>query len=275
MIPVGERVEQYLIQRETFGTGLSVSAAHELRQFAAFAIQEGAGPVTAELFLRWKARRPGAASQTTWFYRLSHVRTFARWLQSLEPQTEVPPHGLISRSRRRPRPYIYTDREVARIVTEAARLPSTRGLRAPTCSTLFGLLAVTGLRIGETLRLDDRDVDTDEAMLHVRHAKNGRKRTLPIAPCTAKRLADYRSLRDRILRAVDTPAFFRGERGQRVKVASAEHSFARVSQEIGLRERPPSGRRGTGPRLHDLRHTMAVRTLIHWYRSGLDPDREM
>ena len=140
---------------------------------------------------------------------------------------------------------------------------------------LFGLLAVTGLRVGEALALDDIDVDTDEAALHVRHAKNHRNRTVPITPCTAERLARYRSLRDRILRAPDTPAFFRAERGQRVTKASAEHNFARVGQENGLRERQSSGRRGTGPRLHDLRHTMAVRTLIDWYRSGLDPDREM
>ena len=275
MISVSERVEQYLIQREAFGTGLSASAVYSLRKFAAFAVDEGAAHVTTELFLRWKARQPGAANLQAWAYRLSHVRTFARWLQALDPQSEVPAQGLIPTRRRRPRPYIYTDREIAQILTEAARLPSAHGLRGPTCATLFGLLAVTGLRIGETLRLDDSDVDTNKAVLQIRHAKNGRNRTVPITPCTAERLADYRSLRDRILHAVDTPAFFLGERGQRVRVAAAERSFAQVSQKIGLRERQPSGRRGRGPRLHDLRHTMAVRTLIDWYRCGLDPDREM
>ena len=274
MIPVAERVEQYLVQRDAFGTGLSASAVRELRRFAAFA-DEGAGHVTTELFLRWKLQRPGAASRQSWSYRLSHVRTFARWLQSLEPRTEVPPQGLIPRNRRRPQPYIYTDEEVAGIVASAARLPSRHGLRGTTCAALFGLLAVTGLRIGEALALDDGDVNTNEAALHVRHAKNGRNRTVPITPCTAERLACYRSLRDRTLWASDTPAFFRGERGQRIRRASAEHDFARVGQEIGLRERQPSGHRGTGPRLHDLRHTMAVRTLVDWFRSGLDPDREM
>ena len=275
MIPVTERVEQYLAQRETFGTGLSDSPVRELRTFAAFVSSEGAEHVTTELFLRWKVQRPGAASRLTWSCRLSHVRAFARWLQSLEPRTEVPPPGLIPKSRRRPQPYIYTDEEVADIVTRAARLPSRHGLRGRTCETLFGLLAVTGLRVGEALALDDVDVDTDEALLHVRHAKNNRNRTVPVTPCTAERLACYRSLRDRILRAPETPAFFRGERGQRITKASAEHNFARVGQETGLRERQSCGRRGTGPRLHDLRHTMAVRTLVDWYRSGLDPDREM
>ena len=275
MISIAERVEQYLFQREALGTGLSPSPVNELRRFAAFADDAGAGLVTTRLFLDWKTRRPGAASRQSWSYRLSHVRTFARWLQSLEPATEVPPQGLVPRGRSRPRPYIYTDDEIAGLVAGAARLPSPSGLRGPTYATLFGLLAVTGLRVGETLALDDGDIDTGGAVVDVRHAKNGRNRILPIARCTADRLAEYRSLRDRALDVLDSPAFFVGERGRRVRIATAEDNFARVSQAIGLREPPPSGRRGTGPRLHDLRHTMAVRTLIDWYRSGADPDREM
>ena len=135
--------------------------------------------MTPELFLRWKVQRPGAASRQTWSYRLSHVRTFARWLHSLESQTVVPPPGLVPRNRRRPQPYIYTDEEVADIVAGAARLPSRQGLRGPTYTALFALLAVTGLRVGEAVALDDVDVDTDEAALHVRHAKNNRSRTVP------------------------------------------------------------------------------------------------
>ena len=275
MSPVTERVEQYLVQRESLGTGLSPSAVRVLRSFAAFATDAGARHVTTELFLDWKTGQPGAAGRQTWSYRLSHVRTFARWLQSLEPETEVPPQGLIPGGRKRPRPYIYTDKEIAEIVGGAARLWSPRGVRGPAYATLFGLLAVTGLRVGETLALDDADVDTSDATVHIRHAKNGRNRVLPIARCTADRLAEYRSLRDRVLHVLDTRAFFAGERGQRIRIAAAENNFAWVSQEIGLREPQPFGRRGTGPRLHDLRHTMAVRTLIDWYRSGADPDREM
>ena len=275
MIPVAERVEQYLAQRKAFGTDLSPGAVCELKAFAAFAANGDAGRVTTALFLDWKAQRPGAASRQTWSYRLSHVRTFARWLKSLEPRTEVPPHGLIRRSRKRPQPYIYTDEELADIVAAASRLPSSLGLRGPTCATLFGLLAVTGLRIGEAVGLDDGDVDTREAVLQVRHAKNNRRRTVPITACAAERLVCYRSLRDRIVRAPETPAFFRGERGQRITTASAQRSFAQVGQQIGLREPQPAERRGTGPRLHDVRHTMAVRTLVDWHRFGLDPDREM
>ena len=205
--------------------------------------------MTTELFLRWKAQRPGAANRQTWSYRLSHVRTFARWLHSLEPRTVVPPPGLVPQNRRRPQPYIYTDEEVADIVAGAARLPSRHGLRGPTYMALFGLLAVTGLRVGEAVALDNVDVDTDEATLHVRHAKNNQNRTVPITSCTAERLACYRSLRDRTLRAPDTPAFFRAEHGQRITKASAEHNFARVGQETGPARAPAFGssRNGSPP----------------------------
>ena len=274
MIPLTDRVEQYLAQRERFGTGLSASAVQTLRKFASFAADRGTERVSTDLFLCWQEQF-GSAGRQSWSYRLSHVRTFARWLHSVDPRTEVPPQGLIPARRQRPRPYIYSGDELAAIVTEAARLPSKPGLRGPTYATLFGLLAVTGLRIGEALGLDDGDIDTDAALLHIRHAKNDTRRVLGVTRCTAGRLVQYRSLRDRILGAVDTAAFFVGERRQRVGIGIAEKNFAQVSQRIGLREPKPPGHSGRGPRLHDLRHTMAVRTLIDWYRSGLDPDREM
>ncbi len=273
MIPMTERVEQYLAQRERLGTGLSASAVQILRTFASFAVEQGEAPLTTDLFWRWKAQY-GSAGRQCWSIRLSHVRTFARWLHSLEPETEIPPTGLISRTWNRPRPYIYTDEEIAAIVTRAAQLPSAAGLRGPTYATLFGLLAVTGLRISEALALDDPDVDTSAALLHIRKAKNHGSRVLPVTACTAERLDDYRSVRNRVAGSVKSPAFFLGDRGQRISIFSAENNFAWVGQDIGLRARLPRNGKGRGPRLHDLRHTMATRTLIDWVRSGRDPDRE-
>ena len=169
MMSFTDRLEQYVAVRRRFGYDLT-SSARELRPFVTFADAEGATRITVALFLRWKERF-GSASTLTWFFRLCHVRGFATWLQSIEPRTEIPPAGLIPGRQRRPRPYIYTDSEIARIVTETARLPSDHGLRGRNCSTLFGLLAVTGLRVGEAVRLDDRDVDLEAAVLQVRHAR--------------------------------------------------------------------------------------------------------
>jgi len=202
------------------------------------------------------------------------VRLFATWLQGIDPRTEVPPSGLLSGRPRRSRPYIYTDAQIAAIVTEAARLPSAYGLRGWTCSTLFGLIAVSGLRVSEAIGLDDKDVDLEQAVLSVRRAKNGKSRMVPLSPCTVERLHAYRRERNRLLGAGHS-AFFLFESGEGPSDCAARYNFARVCQRIGLREPQSFQRHGRGPRLHDLRHTLAVRTIMDWYRQGLDPDREM
>ena len=264
-------LDQYLAERRRHGGDLA-SSGLVLRPFVLFADAEGDEWITTDLFLRWKDRF-GAAGPHTWAIRLSVVRGFATWLQGFDPRTEVPPAGLIPNRQRRRRPHIYTDDEIVRIVVEAAQLPSARGLRGATYATLFGLLAVTGLRISEAVGLDDADVDLDATLLHVRHAKNGRSRVVPFAPCTAERLRAYRAERIRILGAVPTAAYFVGENERRLNIRTAGHTFAVVGQNIGLRERQAG--RGRGPRLHDLRHTMASMTILDWFRSGRDPDREM
>ena len=207
--------------------------------------REGDDWITTDLFLRWKGRF-GAAGPHTWAIRLSVVRGFAAWLQGIDPRTEVPPRGLIPNRQRRQRPYIYTDDEIARIVTEAAQLPSPRGLRGATYATLFGLLAVTGLRIGEAVGLDDGDVALDTAVLHVRHAKNGRWRVVPFTVCTAERLRAYRVVRNRIL-GTPLATFFVGENGRRLTIHMAGYNFTRVRQNIAFRE--PKAGRGRGPRI--------------------------
>jgi integrase len=134
------------------------------------------------------------------------VRVFAAWLQGIDPRTEVPPAGLICGKLRRTRPYIYTEDQVTGIVTEARRLPSPYGLRGWTCSTLFGLIAVTGVRVSEAIGLDEQDVDLDEAVLTVRRGKNGKSRFVPISVHAVDRLSAYRAERNRILGASPSPS---------------------------------------------------------------------
>ena len=263
-------LNQYLADRRRYGGDLA-SSGLILRPFVTFADAEGDEWITTDLFLRCKDRF-GAASPHTWAIRLSVVRGFATWLQRIDPRTVVPPRGLIPNRQQRQRPYVYCDDEIARIVMEAARLPSPRGLRGATYATLFGLLAVTGLRISEAVGLDDRDVDLDAAVLNIRHAKNGRCRVIPVTACTAERLRAYRAERNRVLGTAPT-AFFIGENERRLNIHMAGYTVARVGQNVGLRERQAG--RGRGPRLHDLRHTMASMTILDWFWSGRDPDREM
>jgi integrase/recombinase XerD len=272
MTTLTERLDDYIAVRRSLGYDLSFTA-RVLRGFTTFANREGTNHVTVDLFLRWKEGF-GRASNSTWSTRLGMVRGFAGWLQGHDARTEVPPSGLIVGKLRRGRPYIYSQAEVARIVARAAKLPSRYGMRGWSCATLFGLIAVTGLRINEAVALDENDVDLDEGVITVRRGKNGTARYVPIAPSTVARLRAYRAERMRLLGATPGP-FFLMESGKRPTDCCARYNFAIVSQDLGLREPQRFCRHGRGPRIHDLRHTFAVRTIIGWYRKGLDPDREM
>ena len=272
MTSLADRLDQYIIERRRYG-GDWTSQAKQVRPFVTFADNEGAQWITTGLFLRWKEWF-GSASQSTWALRLCAVRVFATWLQGIDPRTDVPPKGLIPRQGGRPKPYIYSDTEVRRIVTEAARLPCRTGLRGSAFSTMFGLIAVTGMRIGETLALHDGDVDPDGGVIRVRHAKKGRDRAIPVTGCTAERLRIYRDTRDRIL-GHPAQAFFCAAGGRRLGAGIAQHNFALIGQRIGLREPQADGKKGRGPRLHDLRHTFATKTITEWFRQRRDVDAEM
>jgi integrase/recombinase XerD len=272
MTTLTEHLEDYIAMRRSLGYDLSF-AARVLRGFTAFADRQGADHITVDLFLRWKAAF-GKANNNTWSRRLGMVRLFAGWLQGEDPRTEVPPAELIVGKWRRSRPYIYSEAEVARIVARAAKLPSRYGMRGWSCSTLFGLIAVTGLRIKEALALDDDDVDLDEGVITVRRGKNGTARFVPLALSTVGRLRAYGAERTRLLGPTPGP-FFLIESGKRPTDCCARYNFAAVSQALGLRQAQQYHKHGRGPRIHDLRHTFAVRTIIGWYRKGLDPDREM
>jgi integrase/recombinase XerD len=270
--PLTLRLEEYLAMRRSFGHDLSTSE-RVLRRFAEFAALEGVDHVSVDLFLRWKERF-GCADNNTWAARLGMVRGFAGWLQGVDPRTEVPPPGLVSGKIRRARPYIYSEGQIAEIVKAAARLPSAYGLRGWTYSTFFGLIAVSGLRIGEAIKLDEEDVDLKEGVLLIKRGKNGKSRMTPISAGAAERLRAYRAERNRILGASPAP-FFLLDNGLRPTDCAARYNFAHVCQGIGLRAQEPFHKHGRGPRIHDLRHTFAVRTILGWYRRGLDPEREM
>lgn len=268
-----DALQTYLALRRELGSEIRGPAAR-LRRFVEFLDREKASVITIDLALRW-ATAPANAASATWAQRLGDVRRFAAWLSATDCRTEVPPRGLLpERYLRRP-PYIYSDEQVARIVREAARLPSPTGLRAQTYATLFGLLAATGLRIGEALSLDRDDVDLQAGILRVRCAKFGKSRFVPVHDSTRRALRRYEKRRDVLLPRPLSPAFLLSEHGLRPTQCSARYNFALVSRAVGLRPPTTGGRHGHGPRLHDLRHRLAVRTLVRWYRQGRDVEREL
>lgn len=262
-------LEEYLALRRKLGFKLC-RAGDLLENFVFFAEQEGASFITTKLALRW-AIQPKDCQPAWWATRLGIVRRFAQYRSAADPRTEIPPQKLLPHRYHRKHPYIYSDNEITRLVKAAQELPSPMGVWASTYSTLFGLLAVTGMRVSEPIGLDREDVDLTQGILTVRQTKFGKSRLVPVHPSTQEALRKYARLRDRICPRPKTPSFFVSERGTRLTQWSVRRTFVQLSHQIGLRG--PEDRHG--PRLHDLRHGFAIRTLVAWYRAGIDVERHM
>jgi integrase len=269
MTPVVKAVEEYLALRRALGFDLQRSA-RILRGFARYVEQQGASHVNTELASRW-AKLPTEAQPAWWASRLGVIRRFAQYLSASDPRTEIPPMGLLPFRYRRKPPYLYSDGEVRALLSAASRITSPTGLRAATYSTLIGLLAVTGLRISEAIGLDDRDVDLVDDVLTIRRTKFGKSRLVPLHRSTTRALRRYARLRNRIHRVKACNGFFVGERGRRLTQWTVRWTFNKLSRATGLRG--PTDRRG--PRLHDFRHRLAVKTLLRWYRRGVDVERQL
>jgi integrase len=201
---------------------------------------------------------------------LIDVRGFARHIASIDPKTEVPPTGIFPQWKR-PKPYVYSDVEINALLAAALALPPTDGLRRWTYHHLFGLIAVTGMRLSEVIDLQRGDVDLEQGVLTVRKTKFGKSRLLPLHPTTRAALHSYAKRRDNHLGSRCGPHFFVAERGARLLKQYVHRVFWRLSREIGLR-RPGDS---SGPRVHDLRHSFAIRTLLDGYREGRDVEKSL
>jgi site-specific recombinase XerD len=273
MRAIRDALIQYIAVRRALGTQLREPAV-TLGHFVEFLEREGAEFITIKLAIRW-AQEPQNVQRATWARRLTMVRRFAAWLSVFDPRTEIPPKRILNARHRRNKPYIFTDKEIEGLMAEAARLPSPKGLRALTHVTLIGLLAATGLRPGEALALDLRDVDLQSGILAIRHTKFGKSRFVPMEGSTCAALARYVKRRNEVWGRRPVEGFLVSERGTRLGDCAVRRTFAKVSHAIGLRATAEGRRIGRGPRLQDMRHTFATRKLIEWYRDGLDVGREL
>ena len=263
------QLDQYLELRHRLGFKLR-DASCELRKFVRFAEQEKASFLTADLALRWATQATGC-QPAYWTTRLGMVRHFAEYLSAVDPRTEIPPQGLLPHRYHRKSPYIYSDHQVAQLIQAAQKIPSPKGLRAATYATLFGLLAVTGLRLGEALGLDQQDVDLDQGLLKVRQTKFNKSRWVPVHATTGSKLRQYQCLRAQLYPHPKSPSFLLSEQGTRLTGWIVRRWFIGVSYQIGLRQ--PADRHG--PRLHDLRHRFVIQTLRDWYRAGKDVEAHL
>lgn len=262
MSSLGDALEQYLAVRRALGFKLR-EHGNLLADFVQELERAGAATVTCELAVAW-ATKPAGVQPYRHKARLSVVRGFARYLHALDPSHEVPPSDLLAHRRTRPVARYYSEAQIAALVAAAGSL--TPPLRAHTYSTLFGLLAVSGMRVGEAIRLDREDVGLERGLLLVRESKFGKSRTLPLSPSTVRALERYRVARDRLCPRPKDAAFFLSTVGTRLLYVGVRQAFIALAREVGLE--PRAGHEHA--RIHDLRHGFAIQTLLDFYRQGVD-----
>ena len=267
MSELHKALDDYLTIRRALGFKLARTGLL-LADFVAYLDTNGTDTITTEAAITW-AMLPADAAADWWAQRLSVVRSFARHLHAIDPVHEVPPPGLIPGRSHRATPFLYSDADIDALMTAARSMRSP--LRAVTFETLIGLLAVTGLRIGEALRLDRDDVDLIDGVLTIRDPKFGKSREVPLHDSTVAALAAYTRERDRLCARPVDPSFFVSTAGTRVLYCNAHLAWLDLVQQAGLRPRSARCR----PRPHDLRHSFAVTTLLGWYRDGGDVQARM
>lgn len=264
-----EGVHDYLSLRRGLGFILKRHSRF-LEEFASFLEQTGASRITSRLALQW-ATQPQHIQQAEWAARLSVVRGFARYWSSTDPATEIPPGGLLPYRHGRAKPYLYSDEQIQQLLEAAKNMPTAHSLQPWTYHCLFGLLAVTGLRISEALNLRSADVDWSEGILTIHDSKFGKSRLIPLHASSLKVLSDYGARRDRLFADRKTPYFFCSRYDGRLDEGQVRRVFYTISRQIGIRGASAS----RGPRLHDFRHRFAVQTLLHWHRAGEDVRRRL
>lgn len=254
-----DHVEDYLRLRRALGYKLE-RAGELLPKLVDYLQAAGSQTITTELAISW-ARLPVNARPNHWAARLSVARGFARYLQTIEPATEVPPVAVFPARRHRPAPYLWSQRDINRLLDGARALRPA--LRAATCEGLLGLLAVSGMRVGEAVGLDRGDIDFDTGVITIHHAKFDRPRLVPLHPTTTAALRVYAAERDRLCPAPRSTAFFVSVSGARLDRGAVAKALRQITTAMGLRSET------VRPTPHQLRHSFAVRTLIEWQRSGV------
>jgi integrase/recombinase XerD len=267
MKSLSEHVDDYLRLRRGLGYKLE-RHGRLLPQLVAYLDAVGAGTITGELQIAW-ARQPTGAQPRHWAARLAIARGFASYMQTIDPRTQVPPADVFAVRYRRPTPYLWSEEDIRRLLEAARAL--RQPLKAASYEALFGLLAVTGMRVGEAIALDLDDVDLERGVVTIREqtAKLERARLVPLHPTTVEALEHYMRARQRLCPRPRSSAFFLSAAGSRIDRSAVSKTLRRITIALGLRTATAR------PRAHDLRHGFAVSTLLDWQRAGLRIDERI
>lgn len=272
-----QSVHDYVAMRRALGFKLRETGKC-LLDFVTFMEKQRAPYITTPLALAWARRHSGGHGDAWATQRLSIVRLFARYRSAIDPRTQIPPAGLLPFRPKRARPYLYTDEEVNRLLRATLDMPIPVRQRKQ-CALLpwvyyclFGLLAVSGLRLGEARNLELQDLDLKARVLTIRSAKFGKDRLVPLHASACKVLSEYLVRRERHWRGRSVSSYlFVSGWGNQLDNGQVHRAFYAISRRIGLRGADDRH----GPRLQDFRHRFATNTLVNWYRSDQDPERRL
>lgn len=254
---------EYLAIRRALGFKLR-GHDHLLDGFLTFLDDVEAPGVTTTTAVAW-ATKPEHLQPVRYAQRLGVIRGFATYLHAIDSTVQVPPADVLACRRQRHDPYLYSEPDIDALLVAASHV--RRPLRAATFRGLFGLLAVTGMRVGEAIALDTADVDlAGDTGLVIRRTKFGKHRQLPLHPSTVAALGDYATARDRLCRYPRGPSFFVTTLGTRLNYPGVRSAFVDLLTRAGIQA--PTGT--CTPTIHGLRHSFAVATLRDWYRAGAD-----
>ena len=264
------RVEVYLSSRQKLGYS-SKREGQELLLFARYADEVGhRGTITLNLAVQWATSLKKSNAKYSAF-RYAIVRRFAKRQVIFDHRSEILPPGYLGRTYERGQPHIYSEEEISDLLQAASKLRPNGGLRPQTYVTLFGLLASTGLRVSEALRLTLEDIDLNDGVLRIIATKFKKSRLVPIHSSTTQALQRYAKQRYCVYPSSTSKAFFVTERATRLKYDQFHITFTNLRKELGWigneHERAPNAR--------DLRHTFAVRRLLRWYQEGADIDNKI
>ena len=260
MSDLGVHVDDYLRLRRSLGYKLTREGV-VLPRFVQYVEAAGVTTVTTDLAIAWAQLSEGGSAKLR-TDRLIAVRGFAKYLTTIDAATQVPPTGVFGFRGTRPTPYLWSPFDIGRLLEAAGGLRSP--FRAATYETFLGLLAVTGLRSGEAMDLRTGDVDPDAGLITISQAKFGRARLIPLHDSTVAMLDSYTRRRDDLHPQPESTTFFVTDAGTPLKQSNVHRTFGQLMTVLGL------GTENVHPRMHDLRHSFAVRTLINWHRAGHD-----
>lgn len=251
-----QRVELYLTHRQRLGyTSRGIESG--LLKFAECFDQAGyKGSLTTALAIKW-ATASKKTNRSAWARRLTYLHGFAKYYQVIDPRTEIPPLNLYGSIYRRPTPYIYSEKEMHDLFSATKKLVPVNGLKPITFKYLLGLLASTGLRISEAIRLNRQDVDLNRGILMIHETKFHKSRYVPLHKTTQKALSRYALIRDKKIRIPSGSEFFIIDNGYPLNLGQTERDFKWLREDLGWKKRP---------RLYDFRHTFACQRLLKWYK---------